>query len=321
VNGERTGLSSRLCWGSPTNVAKGSAPSSLSIAEPSQRVTALRRERDRLLKQIAAKKKELSRARAKTSDALGRMGERMGPLLAQRRDLEEEVHACFAQLLSAKGSRRQRASILLMYESLQAGGFIGYRAVSPETTDFAFDDDPPERSGGGYSAPQPGQAPTLRSLFKRLTVALHPDRVQHDDEKARRTQLMKEVTRAYEQGDLARLLELERLWCSAGAEVSAPDRETELIAALERTVRELKAQLRSVLDELRALRRSDEFHAAKGFRQAQDAGVDPLVEVLEETETVVQVLREVRDLALAFSAGKIAFAEFFAGPPSVRPGR
>ena len=48
--------------------------------------------------------------------------------------------------------------------------------------------------------------------------------VTFTDEKTRRTEAMKEVTRAYESGDLARLLEIERRW-SASAAVDSSDAE------------------------------------------------------------------------------------------------
>jgi len=56
----------------------------------------------------------------------------------------------------------------------------------------------------------------MRDLFRRLATAIHPDKAQDADSQEERTEAMKEVTRAYRDGDLASLIELEKVWL-AGA--------------------------------------------------------------------------------------------------------
>src|SRR5690606_36574923 len=89
----------------------------------------------------------------------------------------------------------------------------------------------------GYSATKPSEKNSglLRALFRKLAVALHPDKVQDAKERETLTSVLKEVTRAYESGDVARLVEIDRTWL---AQAPVPEREldvarriTDLLAA------------------------------------------------------------------------------------------
>ncbi|AJK46778.1 J domain-containing protein [Burkholderia plantarii] len=59
---------------------------------------------------------------------------------------------------------------------------------------------------------------SLRELYRRLASALHPDREPDPDERARKTDLMQRLNRAYDKQDLLQLLELERDLNRAGTD-------------------------------------------------------------------------------------------------------
>lgn len=54
-----------------------------------------------------------------------------------------------------------------------------------------------------------GTGKALQDVYRALAMALHPDREQDPDERARKTEVMREVNVAYEAKDLLRLLELQ----------------------------------------------------------------------------------------------------------------
>jgi hypothetical protein len=126
---------------------------------------------------------------------------------------------------------------------------------------------------------------------------------------------MKEVTRAYQDGDLARLLELEKAWLAEEKTPAAAHDETERRCAnLERTNRELKRQLRELDSELRELKNSLPVLAADelGLRSKDSAA---RVEVMiAETEVGINGLRQLRDFVRSFADGKITLDEFMLGP-------
>ncbi|KAF1025619.1 MAG: hypothetical protein GAK40_01366 [Burkholderia plantarii] len=85
------------------------------------------------------------------------------------------------------------------------------------------DDAQEARQQDGESEPEPELTPAqinraLRDLYRRLASALHPDREPDPHERARKTEQMQHLNRAYDRQDLLSLLELERDLALAGAD-------------------------------------------------------------------------------------------------------
>ncbi len=303
--------------------------SALSVPVASQRFAGLLRMRDRLLKRIAQKKKELERTEQKLEVARVELSSILGPLWAQASELQAALQRAFAELLApGRLSKRKRREVIALYRLLVSQGILDHADLDDRPAGVgAFEDDasPFADSGrgappaGGYSAPQPtadGKRESLRALFKRLAVALHPDRVQSEDEKRRMTEAMKEVTRAYEEGDLARLLEIEKQQAARGAvDVSRAAREgEERIGRLERLITELRAQLSALLKSLRELKHSEPYRMMQELERARRQGSDPVTQIAAEAEGELAELRAIRDHVTAFAAGKIDWQAFLAGP-------
>ena len=113
---------------------------------------------------------------------------------------------------------------------------------------------------------------------------------------------MKEVTRAYEQGDLARLIELESAWQNDQALNGGGDSEARC-RELSRINRELLNQVRQFTRELRDVK-----------RDAREAVMGPLDEVLEQASRELDDFAKVCDFVRRFRDGKSTLAEFSRGP-------
>ena len=72
--------------------------------------------------------------------------------------------------------------------------------------------------------PRDDKAGTLRDIFCRLAHALHPDRAGEGGDADARTEAMKDVNRAYREGDLASLVEIQRTWALARFRRAVPRR-------------------------------------------------------------------------------------------------
>jgi hypothetical protein len=154
------------------------------------------------------------------------------------------------------------------------------------------------------SAHQPGpERRSLRELFRSLASAVHPDRARQEPERERRTEVMKEVTRAYEAGDLARLIELESAWQSERVLAGDGDPE-QRCRELERVNRELLDQVRTLTRDLRDVK-----------RRARSASFGPLESLLEQAQHELDELASVRDFVRKFRDGKVSLSEFISGPP------
>ncbi len=87
---------------------------------------------------------------------------------------------------------------------------------------------------------------SIRSIYLLLAKALHPDVVSDPEEKAHNEELMKKVTSAYDNKDLATLLKLEMEWVASESnniQNLSDDRIKLYIASLKEQVRELEERL------------------------------------------------------------------------------
>jgi len=239
----------------------------------------------------------------------------------------EQLRAIFTALLGSESrlNRRDKARVRRLYAQL-----LPDLAAESEANaaDFCDTDTPPygSKPGGaapdgeaGYSAHKPSEknASLLRSLFRKLAVALHPDRVQDPKERDSLTSIMKEVTRAYETGDVARLVELDRTWLAATPARAQGEDVARRTAELIQANKELRRQLRALTAQLKELKQS--VPGAGSVKQrgarAQGAQASHGEHVAREMERELAQLQTLRDFAQRFLEDEISITEFLLGPP------
>jgi hypothetical protein len=305
-----------------------SAPvTGLRLHAVGERLGALLKQRERLLADVKRKQAQLEAVNAQAEAAAQAAAAQMAPIIGRFEGLRAEIAAVFGELLApGRLAARARKKVAEVHRSLMAQGLVSPLAPDLADTEGAagsefddgamfesFDFDAPPFAEGRRqearvaSAPQHGQTPgrdSLRSLFKRLALAVHPDRAQHESDRERRTEAMKEATRAYEDGDLARLVELEKAWQNGAQAPGSADEDARRCAELEQTLRELNRQSRALTAELRDLR-----------RQVREDMLDvPVEQVVAGAEGELKDLERIRDFARDFRDGKITLAKFLEGP-------
>ncbi len=288
----------------------------LRIREASERLRAATLEHERLLAKVKRRRIARDRLASDLRAVATEMVNRMTPLIDESRSLDAEIHGLFDALTRDRArSAAERDAVRRLYRGLQ-GRIISTRATeraggapSFESTEADEADLPP-----AASAARPADRDVLRALFRRLAEALHPDKVQDEVEKARRTELMKQITVAYQAGDFARLVELERAWATGEAIPAATEDEADQrVAATERANAELQTQLRAIEREIRGLRASPDGELAKEIKR-RGGGDDELGGLTREAEEELTGLRRLRDFVQAFQNGEMSFAEFAEGP-------
>lgn len=314
----------------------------LAVQRAPQREAALLREHQLLLSKIKQKRGERVRLAERIQAAMA-SGQRDGlPLFEELAALDRQVHALFAELLARQKKPRQTQKIVReVYELLQDLGQLSpawAMPQSPSDSDQKTDEprghdwqpssehEAPPRQTGGATAKRPGNqagAQSLRGLFYRLADALHPDKVQEAERKAQRTEVMKELTQAYQAGDLARLIELERAWLlgvhgearrEAAIDSDSPERRC---AELETRNRALRQQLEEEKAALRTLRRSPqgEFLAELRRMAPGKTGVRDFVDAwLHALRQQRDGLRELLSFVRSYCEGQIDIETFQRGP-------
>lgn len=279
-------------------------------------------ERTRLVREAQKKKRQLATVQQRADGDARAAVTRMAPLHERHEALVRHLTALFDELLAdSRLSARARRQLIGIRSSLQMQGAVlssSHDEQHDDPADVAPDDWPgsgpgkrprrkaaaPQRDTELSGASQLGQGRrSLRELFRSLARVVHPDRARHDAERARRTELMKELTRAYEDGDLARLFELESTWHS---HETAADTGDPLLRC-----RELERVNRELLDQLRELTR--QLRDAK--QEARDAslGLTP-DELVEQAGRELAELQLVYDFVCRFRDGKLTLSELQRGP-------
>jgi hypothetical protein len=297
------------------------------MSETSMRLRMVVEEHDQLLMLVARRRNELDRVEQEIRAAVTRVAGHMGPLAEEAQRLDEAIHRMLEALASAKQrARRERNQIRRVHRDLQRMGVISPRETAatgnaPDFGEFAEDDGRCRchDDQAGFLAPEivavnQTEQGALRDLFRRLADALHPDKVQDEQDKAIRTEVMKEITVAYRERDFARLVEIERTW--AAAPVDDDDRGDEVerrIAVLVKTNLELRKQVRGLERELRRLRNSQPGQLSRDLKRSDRAG-GGVAGVVGPVEEDLQELRRVHDHVQAFQEGKIGLPEFLEGP-------
>lgn len=315
-----------------TSRKKKSAGAGLALSvtrhSSAARVFELLKERDRLVRQVEKQRGAVQRATERARVAENALMAKLAPLRERDGALRGEIKALFQELLAERRlSARARREVLKFRRFLRREGFLDDDGESesdrkepgesadqeqPESAAWGSFDDA-QRDGASSerdvaSAAQHGQSAgreTLRNLFRRLVLAIHPDRARHEAEREARTSAMKEATRAYEDGDLARLMELEKAW-RAGEPVAA-DVDDGRARELERANRELRAQLAHLTRTLRQIKRA----------MPPTATGPEVALVCEQAEHGLKMLASVRNFIRSFRDGKLSLSEFAEGPVDV----
>lgn len=294
-----------------------------------ERLVVLAKEHSRLLKDIAKKRAQLQATEELVRELSTALAVRTEPIRHRLQQELRTIQATFKALLSPESrlKRTEKAKVRRVYaEVAEVFGFTEEDAA--ETDEFPPEEPgrkkrpdheyraaPSDQGAGGYSASKPTEdGSKLRALFRKLAIAFHPDKVRDEEAKAERTSLMKDVTRAYEAGDLARLVEMERtLFAQSPAEDDAAS-FARRIAELVQMNTELRRQLRSLTSDLKLAAMGlplDVNLKAPNARDVANEEIAALVASLEKEERRVVALREfVGD----YADGRIDLTTFLAGP-------
>ena len=310
---------------------------SLALSSSHHRLEALKKERQWLLKQIKRKRTELKNFVEQMRSLATELFERGTPHLKKLTALDLEIHTLFDEIFrTRKLGKKTKKNVEEIYLSLQLGGIIspklkneaGERELdelfeNPEPEpDFSFQQEGHSETGTAgsqeFTQQQVGrtkESRKIRQTFLRLAEIFHPDKVMDSESHLRHTEIMKEINRAYQEGDFARLLEIEQQHqVGQSIENGAEDTLTRNCIRLEQENQFLNNQYENLKRELRLVKKTPEGVMVSDYRKAKREGIDPIVEMMEQMESQLQTIEELRDFVRDFREQKITIKEFIDGP-------
>ena len=311
------------------------AATSLALSSLHIRLETLDKEHQWLLKQIKKKRTEQKNFLEQMRSVATEIHSRCTPCFQKMASLDEEIHAAFDDILSKRKLGKQtRKNILQVYHSLQVSGIICVKLKCKEDgisgdffeveeenncSDSSERDEYQETQQDFSSANKTSESKKIRQTFLRLAEIFHPDKVKDSDIQMRHTEIMKEINKAYQEGDLARLLEIERL--HQGEESFSIDSEDDLTRQckkLEQHNEFLKTQYENLKSELRLSKNTNEGQMVSGYRKAVREGIDPITQMMEEVESEIELISSICDFVKDFRDKKITIKEFISGPPILK---
>ncbi|MDJ0616509.1 MAG: J domain-containing protein [Calothrix sp. MO_192.B10] len=315
--------------------------SSLALSSLHLRIEAEEKEHQWLLKQIKRKQTELNNFVEQMRSLATEIFEKGNSTFKKVAALDQEIHALFEEIFcTRKFGKQTKKEIEEIYRNLQMAGIITptQHPIDEEELDELFEEQKQEENffcNGQQSYHQheseaeelaessenkgrSESARQVRQAFLRLAEIFHPDKVTDSETQVHHTELMKEINKAYQEGDLARLLEIERQH-QAGEEIdnNSEDDLTRKYNRLERENEFLKTQYENLKRELRLVKRTPEGAMVSDYRKAIKVGIDPIAQMLSQVEGEVRVISSIRDFVKDFRDKKMTIKEFLQGPEAM----
>ncbi|MBO1065008.1 MULTISPECIES: J domain-containing protein [Nostocales] len=321
-----------------TKTVSSTTVTPLALSDLHLQLQGLEKEHQSLLKQIKKKRTELNNFVEKMRSLATEVFHRVSPNMQTMAELDAEINALFAEILTTKKMGKQtQKNIQSLYRSLQMGGIISYKPIEEEEDDdeeldeLFEDNDSQEnhqRRRQFWEAEQDSESPTvartdesrkIRQTFLRLAEIFHPDKVKDNETQMTHTEIMKEINKAYQDGDLARLLEIERKY-EVGETIdnNSEDDLSRRCKNIEQHNQILKNQYEKLKQELRLAKNTPEGSMVADYKKAAKQGIDCIELMLETIQSQTKIVAEIRDFVQDFKDKKITIKEFLAGPESLR---
>ncbi|NEP61407.1 MAG: molecular chaperone DnaJ [Symploca sp. SIO2G7] len=326
---------------SASSSPNGTTTASLALSSAHHRLEALIKDQQWFLKQTKRKRTELNNFVEQMRSLATEIFKQGTPHLKKLTALDQEIHNLFEEIFRIKRfGKKTKKKIERIYQSLQLGGIISPRFNNEageaeldelfenqeSEPDFTFqpeeDFEPGTEERQEFSQQQVArtkESRKIRKTFLRLAEIFHPDKVIDSENHLRHTEIMQEINRAYQDGDLARLLEIEQQ--HQVGESIANETEDELTRSCNRLEQEnqfLKNQYENLKRELRLVKKTPEGIMVSDYRKAKREGIDLIAEMMEQMESELQAIEQLRDFVRDFRDHKITIKEFIAGPSTWR---
>lgn len=320
-------------------MAKQSTSSSLALSYIHVRLQTLQEEHQWLLKQIKRKRKELENFVEQMRSVATDIFQRCHPQIQKLADIDREIHTLFDEILTRrKLGKQSKKDIEAIYNQLQFARIISFkptktdREEEPELDEIFGNQDSEENFDQTYqqayqqyeAAPSdvdsiPGKksdiSRKIRETFLSLAEIFHPDKVKDSETQKRHTEIMKEINKAYQEGDLARLLEIEQQYqVGQYVDINNEDELTRKCNQITQQNEILKNQYEAIKKELRLVKKTPEGAMVSDCRKASKEGIDAIGRMVEQVESEIRNIAIIRDFVKDFREQKITIKEFLSGP-------
>jgi hypothetical protein len=311
----------------------------LALSQLHIRLEGLEKEHQSLLKKIKRKRTELNNFVEHMRSLATEVFQRATPSFTKMSELDKEIHNLFAEIFATrKFGKQTEKKVRAVYLNLQMTGIISpklEREDSEQELNEMFDNfqqepdfSQEENAHHQYRQTQKelenpfgvrsDESRKIRQTFLRLAEIFHPDKVKDSERQMNHTEIMKEINKAYQEGDLARLLEIEKKHqVGEFIDNNSEDDLTRKCKTLEQQNEILITQYENLKRELRLAKNTPEGAMVSDSRKAAKLGINTIDQMLDSIELQINLVTEIRDFVNQFKHQKITIKEFVNGPESL----
>ena len=221
--------------------------------------------------ELCERELELATLRAELADFERRYVGTLGPLYAELDEIEAQIAEATARFKSDDPAAQKVAAEARAQADKSA-------RVAKERE---HDADRPE-----FRA-----SPTLKKLYRDAAMAMHPDRADNDDDRARRHSFMARAIEAYEAGDERQLQAILREWHSSPESVKGDGPGAELVRTIRKIAR-CADRLQAIRAEIIELQKGDVAVMKTKVDEAAKQGRDLLSEMVALTQDAIAQTRD-----------------------------
>ena len=301
----------------------------LGLSDLRVRLNFLEKENSKLIKQIESNRTKLNNLNDSIKEVGIQIAQRVAPFRQKILELDEQIHTVFQGILTGrKLGKKSRKDIETVYYHLQFDGVISPKHLPIESDIFENDDEPNWDNYKGRShqqvvedipKPDRDELKKIRQLFLLLADSFHPDKVIDEAEKEYCTEIMKEINLAYQDGDLARLLAIEKQQeLGAIIDRDSSDDLTRHCAKVEGENTYLKDQLETLKQQLKLTKKTQQGEMTAVFKKISKYGGDPMSEALREVESQISIIEQMHQFVVDLRDRRITIKEFLQGPEALR---
>lgn len=140
------------------------------------------------------------------------------------------------------------------------------------------------------NSPPGGARKSLKSLYREVAKAIHPDLASDDEERLRRQELMAIANRAYGDGDRAALEEILSDW-ELGPEAGDEDVALELVRVI-RLIARVRQNIHAILRQMEELKATDIYRFRLRVEEAAIDGIDLMAEMASRVDLDILKTRQ-----------------------------
>jgi len=307
------------------------AKNDLGLSDLRLRLNFLEKENVKILKQIETNRTKLINLNDSIQEVGRQVIEKSAPLRQKASELDQKIHDIFKELLTArKFGKKSRQDIKSVYYHLQSDGLISPQQLPDDVEIFEVNDPEDDTDWRSYQenarqqfdleppTPDRDELKKIRQIYLRLADNFHPDKVIDEVEKEYRTEVMKEINLAYKNGDLARLLAIEKQQ-ELGEIINrdSSDDLTRQCAKIEADNAFLINQLDNLKLQLKLTKKTQQGEMTAVFKKITKYGGDPLEQAIQEMEAHITVMEQLHQFVGDFRDRRITIKEFLRGPSSL----